>query len=95
MSATTMMLIAWGALILGHWANNEPSVDVKQIAEMVAAILLITFLSENAQLEPIAKGLALLFLVAVLLGPKSIITGLSKIGSAKAPTPAPKKKAKT
>ena len=37
MSATMVMLIAWGALILTHWANSKPTLNVKQVIEMVFA----------------------------------------------------------
>lgn len=78
MSATTVMLIAWGALIATHWANSEPTLNVRQVIEMVVAILLIAFLDSNPDTEPIAKGLAWLFLAAVLLSNKSVLTALAK-----------------
>ena len=86
MSATTIMLIAFGALILGHWANNEPTISAKVLAEMVFAILFISFLEGTAAAD-IATGLAWIFLVATLLGNKSILTGLSKIGNTPSTTP--------
>lgn len=78
MSATTIMLIAFGALILGHWANSEPTLSVKTLVEMLFAILLIAFLEGIPSLAGIASGLAWLFLAAVLLSNKSILTGLAK-----------------
>jgi hypothetical protein len=78
MSATTVMLIAWGALILTHWANSKPTLDVKQVIEMVFAILLIAFLDSSDKTEAIAKGFAWLFLAAVLLRNDSILTALAK-----------------
>lgn len=78
MSATTVMLVAWGALILGHWAHKEPTLTVKQVIEMVFAILLIAFLDSSPTTEPAAKGFAWLFLAVVLLGDNSILTGLAK-----------------
>jgi len=77
-SATTVMLIAWGALIATHWANNKPTLNVKQVIEMVFAILLIAFLDSMENTEPIAKGFAWLFLAAVLLRNDSILTALAK-----------------
>ena len=79
MSATTIMLVAFGALILGHWANNEPTISAKVLIEMAVAILFIAFLESNPNTQPIASGLAWLFLAATLLGSKSILTGISKV----------------
>jgi hypothetical protein len=92
MSAVTLMLLAWGALILGHWANNQNAVSVKQIVEMVFALLLIAFLESNGKTEPIAKGLAVIFLVSVLLGSKSVVSGISKIGTTTTAKPVKKGK---
>ncbi len=78
MSAGMVMLLAWGLLILGHWANNTQTLSIKQIIEMVVAILIIVLLDQSEATSPIARGLAWLFLVAVLLGNKSILTSLSK-----------------
>lgn len=77
MSATTVMLVAFGALILGHWANNEPTISAKVLIEMVFAVLFIAFL-ENTAAQPVAQGLAWIFLAATLLSSKSILTGLAK-----------------
>jgi hypothetical protein len=77
-SATTVMLVAFGALILGHWANNEPTLSAKALIEMVFAVLFIAFLENIPQAQPIAQGLAWLFLAAVLLSSKSVLTGLAK-----------------
>lgn len=77
MSATVVFVIAWGALILSHWANNQPTISVKQIIEMVVALLLIAFMDQG-ETQPIARGLAWLFLAAVLLSNDSILTALAK-----------------
>jgi hypothetical protein len=82
MSATVVFLVAWGLLILAHWANSKPTVNVQQIVEMVVAILLIAFLDSNANTEPIAKGLAWIFLAAVLLSNGSILNSLGKLTTA-------------
>lgn len=87
MNATTVMLVGFGALVLSHWANNEPTLSVKVVIEMSVAIVFIAFLDSNAETEPIAKGFAWLFLAAVLLSNKSILTALAKrsgTGTAKA-----------
>jgi hypothetical protein len=86
-SAVTIMLAAWGLLILTHWANGEPTISQTQVIEMTFAVLLIAFLEGTPQGEPIAKGFAWLFLAAVLLSGKSILTALAKrtgTGTAKA-----------
>ena len=79
MSATTIMLVAFGAVILGHWANNQPTLSVKVVIEMAFAILFIAFLEGIPSTEGIAMGLALIFLAATLLSSKSILTGLAKV----------------
>lgn len=78
MSATFVMLVAFGALILGHWSNNEPTISAKVVIEMTFAILFIAFLEGIPSVQPIAQGLAWIFLAAVLLGNKSVLTGLAK-----------------
>lgn len=89
MTATTIMLIAFGALILEHWANSEPTVSIKTLLEMVFAIIVIAMLDQG-EAEPIAKGFAWLFLVAVLLSNHSILGVLQKAGNAPANQPKPK-----
>lgn len=79
MSATTVMLIAFGAVILGHWANNEPTLSVKVVIEMAFAILFIAFLEGIPDTQPAARGLAWIFLAATLLSNKSILQGLAKV----------------
>lgn len=78
MSATTVMIVAFGALIASHWANSEPTISEKLIIEMTVAIIFIAFLDGNPETEPVAKGFAWLFLAAVLLSKKSILTALAK-----------------
>lgn len=84
MSATTVMLITFGALILGHWANGEPTISQRALIEMVFAVLFIAFLENIPDARPVAQGFAWLFLAATLLGNKSILTGLAKATSGKA-----------
>ena len=78
MSATTVMLLAWGALIIGHWSNNQPTINKTEIIEMSFAVLVIAILESQRSTEPIAKGFAWLFLAAVLLRSDSVLTGLAK-----------------
>lgn len=82
MSATTIMMIAFGALVLTHWANNEPTLSVKTVVEMIFAIIVIALLDQG-QTEPIAKGFAWIFLAAVLLSSKSILNALGKVQTSK------------
>lgn len=84
MSATLVMLVAFGALILAHWANNEPTLSVNVVIEMTFAILFIAFLESIPSTQPIAQGLAWIFLAATLLGSKSVLNSLSKITNKKA-----------
>jgi hypothetical protein len=79
MSAVSVFLIAWGALILGHWTHNQPTVNTKQVIEMAFALIVIAMLEGFEDTEPIAKGFAWLFLAAVLLRSDSVLTGLSKV----------------
>jgi len=77
MSATMVFALAWGALILTHWANNKPTISVKQVIEMTFALLVIALLDQGETAD-IAKGFAWLFLAAVLLRNDSIVTALAK-----------------
>lgn len=77
MSATVVFAIAWGALLLTHWANNKPTIDRKQVIEMAFALLVIALLDQG-ETAPVAKGFAWLFLAAVLLRNDSILTALAK-----------------
>jgi hypothetical protein len=72
-SATTIMLVAFGALILAHWANNEPTLSVKTVIEMAFAILFIAFLEGIPDAAGIAQGLAWIFLAATLLSNGSVL----------------------
>lgn len=75
------MLFGIGALVLTHWANNEPTVSTKMIVEVAFALLVIALLDQG-QTEPVATGFAWLFVAAVLLSNKSILTALGKAGTA-------------
>jgi hypothetical protein len=72
-----VMAIAFGALILTHWANNKPTVNQKLVIEMAFALIVIALLDQG-ETEPVAKGFAWLFLAAVLLRNDSILTALAK-----------------
>jgi hypothetical protein len=85
MSAVTVMLFAWGCLILAHWANSEPTISTGQVVEMTIALVLIAVLEGIPSAEPLAKGFAWIFLAATLLSSKSIISaiGTGKIAGTK------------
>lgn len=72
-----VFVLAWGLLILGHWANNKPTINVKQVLEMTFALIFIALLDQGETAD-IAKGFAWLFLAAVLLRNDSILTALAK-----------------
>lgn len=78
MNGTTIMLIAWGALIVGHWSNNEPTINRTEVIEMAFALLVIAVLDSIPAARPLAQGFAWLFLAAVLLRSDSVLTGLAK-----------------
>ena len=80
MKATTIMLLAMGLHVLGNWAHNKPTVTLKSVAQGVFALLVIAALDQGNTAD-IAKGFATLFLVAVLLGNNSPLTGLATIAN--------------
>lgn len=81
------MILALALLIIGHWANNKPTVSAKMVVEFTFALLVIAFLDQGRASE-IARGFAWLFFAAVLLGSSSPINGLVKSQNQKAATPA-------
>lgn len=79
MSATTVMLFAIGTGILGRWAHNKDAVpSATGVVEIVFALIVISALDQGRTAD-IAKGFAWLFLVAVLLGNNSPLTGIAKL----------------
>jgi hypothetical protein len=87
-SATQIFLIAIVAGVIGRWANNQKAVpDAKQVIAVVFSLILISAADQGGT-QQIARGFALLFLVAVLLSSNSPLTGLAK--SSGAGTSAPK-----
>lgn len=71
------MLLAFGVGLLGRWAHNQP-IGAGTIVRAVFAIVVIAALDQG-DTEPIAKGLATLFLVAVLLGKNSPLNAIQLI----------------
>jgi hypothetical protein len=81
MSASTVMVIAMLAAVIGRWSHNQPTASVKTIVESAFAIVVIAMLDQG-RTEAIAKGFAWLFLMAVLLSTNSPVTGLAKVVNA-------------
>lgn len=81
MNASTVMIIAVFAAVIGRWAHNQPTASVKTVVEAAFAILVIAMLDQGPT-EAVAKGFAWLFLMAVLLSTNSPITGLAKVVNA-------------
>ena len=78
MSATQIFLIAIAAGVVGRWAHNEKAVpSVGQTISVVFSLILIAAIDQG-RTQNIARGFALLFLVAVLLSDNSPLTGLAK-----------------
>lgn len=70
------MLTAIALAVIGRWANNQ-KFDPKGIVEGLFALLVVAMM-DTGRTEPVAKGLAWLVLVVVLLGKNSPITGIAK-----------------
>ncbi len=77
MRASIIMLVAFGVGIIGRWAHNQ-KVTGGTVIRAVFAILVIAAL-DTGKTEPVAKGLASLFLAAVLLGKNSPLNAIQKI----------------
>lgn len=94
MSATKVFGAAIALGILGRWAANKKALPGMQGSLEVAGALVLVSLMDKGKTEPIAKGLAWLFMAAVLLSDSSPLTGLAKAeaaagsSSGRVPTPA-------
>ncbi len=78
MSATKIMGFAIAAGVIGRWANNKKALPSAAGVLQVIGALFIVSLLDTGKTEPVAKGLAGLFAVAVFLSPDSPLTGLAK-----------------
>lgn len=86
MRASSIMIFAVAAAIIGRWANNKSTpIDAKAVIETVFAIIVVALLDQG-QTEGIAKGFAWLFLAAVLLSNNSPLTGIAKATSKTTPS---------
>lgn len=84
MSATKVFGAAILLGVIGRWANNKKALpSVQGTLEVIGALFLVSFM-DRGRTEPVAKGLAWLFLGAVLLSDSSPLTGLSKVEAAPA-----------
>ncbi len=78
MSATKVFGAAIALGVVGRWANNKKALpDPTGVLEVLGALFLVAFMDQG-KTEPVAKGLAWLFLAAVLLSDSSPLTGLVK-----------------
>lgn len=64
--------------VVGRWAHNENAIPpAKNVLQIVFALLVLSMLDQG-QTQPIARGFAWIFLVAVCLSNNSPLTGLAK-----------------
>lgn len=79
MSATEIMVIAIMLGVVGRWAHNQKAVpSAKGVVQIVFALLVLAMLDQG-RTEPIAQGLAWIFLAAVCLSNNSPLTGIAKV----------------
>lgn len=78
MRATTVMLVAIAAAVLGRWGHNKPTATAKDVVEGLFAVIVIGLLDAGPT-APIAQGFAWLFLIVVLLGANSPLTALANV----------------
>jgi hypothetical protein len=76
-NATKVMGIAIAAGVIGRWANNKKALPpATGVLQIIGALVLVSLLDQG-KTEPVAKGFAWLFAVAVVLSPDSPLTGLA------------------
>lgn len=75
MRASTVILVALGAAVIGRWTTNGKFQPKDILAG--AFVLTVITLADNGKAAPVAKGFAWLFLAAVMLGKSSPLQGLS------------------
>lgn len=78
MRASSVMTIAVVLYVISRWAHNKPALNVQVVVSGAFVILVISMLDQG-QTEPIAKGLAWLFLVGAAY---QAIPAISKASSA-------------
>jgi hypothetical protein len=90
-SATKVFGAAIALGVIGRWANNKKALpSMAGILQVTGALFLVSFM-DRGKTEPVAKGLAWLFMAAILLSDSSPLTGLVKAEQAngRIPTAAP------
>jgi uncharacterized membrane protein len=75
--ATVILFLALVTGIIGRWAHGKSLPTGTGLIQIVFALVVITVM-DRGQTRPIARGLAYLFLAAVLLGPDSPLAVLNK-----------------
>ena len=91
MSATKVFGAAIALGVVGRWANNKKALpSTGGMLQVAGALVLVAFL-DRGRTEPVANGLAWLFMAAVLLSDSSPLTGLVKAENAagRVPSSAP------
>ncbi len=90
MSATQLMTLAVVLYVVARWIHNQPAVNVHVVVGGLIAIVVIAGL-DHGHSEPVAKGLAWLFLIGAGYG---VVGPLAKLAatSAKFNPPAAQKK---
>lgn len=78
MSATKVFGAAIALGVVGRWASGKKALpSISGTLEVLGALFLVSFM-DRGRTEPVAKGLAWLFMTAVLLSDSSPLTGLAK-----------------
>jgi hypothetical protein len=78
MSATKVFGAAIALGVIGRWASNKKALpSIGGSLEVLGALFLVSVM-DRGKSEPVAKGLAWLFMAAVLLSDSSPLTGLAK-----------------
>lgn len=67
--------------VIGRWANGKSAFPPLAGSLQVTGALILVAVMDRGRTEPVAKGLAWLFLAAVLLSDNSPITGLTRAES--------------
>lgn len=84
MGATKVFGAAIALAVIGRWSAGKKALPTASgTLEVLGALFLVAFM-DKGRTEPVAKGLAWLFMAAVLLSDSSPLTGLAKAEGASA-----------
>lgn len=83
MKASHIVIFAIAAAAFGRWTHNKPAASVQLVVQATFVVLIVAFMDQG-ETETVAKGLAWLFLAAVMLGKDSPITGVTAASFTKA-----------